>query len=236
MRRKFVHPLSHSALLIIAVLLLAGCWQQPIETRLPTPNPNPVERYRVTVEVTNAPGEFKSAEGFVLFQITDESRKCVPRQPNGALAAADSGLRMPFELRKISPTTFEGETVLDQFVPNDDYGLGMCDWQPIGLNARLHNGVNIHSTNMQLSLPGSSFEIGDEQFRIADGLYRGRRAFRLSVWDNDRQLPSDPPPTLDDPLPFFSGGYDDSKRVIVPEDFKTHYFITVTAQRMDPSP
>jgi hypothetical protein len=219
-----------------AVALLTACWQQPIETRLPTPNPNPVERYKVTVDVTNAPGEFKTAKGFVLFQITDATRKCVPLQPNGAAAAADSGLRMPFSLRKTSATTFEGEAVLDQFAPNDDYGLGKCDWQTIGIDADLFNGINRHNSSVSLSLPGSGFEAGDEQFRIAEGLYRGRRAFTLDTFSADRLLDSDPPPEPDDPPQFFAGGYDDAKRVIEPEDFATHYFITVSAQRMDTSP
>lgn len=194
MRRPFAHSLSRAARLIIAALLLAGCWQQPIETRLPTPNPNPVERYKVTVEVTNAPGEFKSAEGFVLFQMTDESRKCVPRQPNGALAAADSGLRMPFELRKTSPTTFEGEAVLDQFVPNDDYGLGKCDWQTIGIDVDVINGINRHNATVMIGLPGTGFERVSGDYRIADGLYRGRRAFTIDTFGADRPLKSDPPP------------------------------------------
>ena len=195
-----------------------------------------MERYRVTVEVINAPGDFTSAEGLVRFQITDATRKCVPNQPNGAKAAATAGLTMPFDLRKTSLTTFEGEAVLDQFIPNDDYGLGLCDWQPIGVGARLHNGINIHSVDAYFSLPGSGFEAGDERFRIADGLYRGRRAFGLGIFHRDRLLPSDPPPDRGDPRPFFSGGYDNIQRAIKPEDFKTHYFVTVTAQRMDPSP
>jgi hypothetical protein len=216
--------------------LITGCWQQPIETRLPTPNPNPVERYKVTVEVTNAPGEFTSAKGFVMFQITDATRKCVPLQPNGAAAAADSGLRMPFSLRKTSATTFEGEAVLDQFVPNDDYGLGKCDWQTIGIDVDLFNGINRHNSSVSFSLPGSGFEAGDQQFRIAEGLYRGRRGFGLGVFHRDRVLPSDPPPKPDDPLPFFAGGYSDSKQPINPARLNERYYITVTAQRMDPSP
>jgi hypothetical protein len=231
-------PRSRCALLasLLALsALLAGCWQQPIETRLPTPNPNPTERYLVTVEVTNAPGEFNSAEGFVLFQMNDETRQCVPNQPNGAKAAATSGLEMPFTLTKTAVNTFEGVAVLDQFVPNDDYGLGLCDWTPFLVKAQLNNGVNLHNgfvdvaTSKQSSRP-------DEKFRVADGHYRGRRAFRLSIWDNDRALPSDPAPKANDPLPFFSGGYSDAKQMIVPADFNNYYFITVTAQRMDPSP
>jgi hypothetical protein len=224
------------AVLLLPVLLLAGCWQQPIETRLPTPNPNPVERYRVTVEVTNAPGEFTSAEGLVRFQMTDATRRCVPLQPNGATAAATAGLEMPFELRKTSATTFEGEAVLDPFVPHDDYGLGPCDWQTIGVGARLSNGTNVHSVDTQLSLPGSGFEAGDDRYRVADGRYRGRRAFTLDTFSADRLLPGDPPPKPDDPLPFFSGGYSDSLKPIDPSRFSERYFITVTAERMDPSP
>jgi hypothetical protein len=220
---------------LLAAALLTACWQQPIETRLPTPNQNPQERYRVMVEVTNAPGVFERAEGFVLFQMTDDTRSCVPNQPNGAKAAATAGLKMPFALTKTSPTTFEGVAVLDQFVPNDDYGLGPCDWQTIGVDARLHNGINIHSADVELSLPGSGFEAGDERTRISDGLYRGRRAFRLGIWGKDRMFPDDPPRPADSPQ-IFSGGYDDIRRLIEPEDFKTYYFITVTAQRMDPSP
>ena len=221
---------------MVAAALLAGCWQQPIETRLPTPNPNPVERYRVTVEVTNAPGEFTSAEGFVLFQITDATQKCVPLQPNGASAAATAGLRMPFSLRRKSANTFEGEAVLDQFVPNDDYGLGLCDWQTIGIDADLFNGINRQNAGVALSLPGSGFEAGDDRYRVADGLYRGRRAFTLDTFSADRLLPGDPPPKPDDPLPFFSGGYSDALKPIDPSRFSERYFITVTAERMDPSP
>lgn len=221
---------------MVAAALLAGCWQQPIETRLPTKNPNPQERFHITVEVTNAPGEFQSAEGLVQFQMTDETLPCVPTQPNGAKAAATAGLTMPFELRKTSPTTFEGEAVLDQFVPNDDYGLGLCDWQTIGVEARLRNGVNVHSVDVQLSLPGSGFEAGDERFRVSDVLYRGRRAFTLDTFAADRLLPDQPPPKSGTPPPFFSGGYSDALKPIDPARFNERYYITVTAQRMDPSP
>jgi hypothetical protein len=143
---------------------------------------------------------------------------------------------MPFALRKTSATTFEGEAVLDQFIPGDDYGLGPCDWQAFGLDVRLMNGVNIHIGDLMLPQGRGGFVAGTDRFRVAEGLYRGRRAFRLTVWDNDRQLPSDAPRQANDPLPFFAGGYDDPLKPIDPSDFSTYYFVTVTAERMDPSP
>jgi hypothetical protein len=235
---SFLRCLAAAATAATLAMLLAACQpaQERLKTRLPTPNPHPVERYKVTVEVTNAPGEFQSAEGFVLFQITGETRSCVPNLASGAKAAADSGLKMPFALSKTSPTTFEGEVVLDQFVPHDDYGLGPCDWQAFGLNADLWNGVNRHRGFVFLAPTGGAFAKGAENYRIADGLYRGRRAFLLSVWDNDRLLPDDPPPKPGDPPPSFSGGHSDARHLIDPARLATRYYITVTAQRMDPSP
>jgi len=218
--------------------LLAACSAAPdVVTRLPTPNPNPVERFKVTVEVSNAPGEFESAEGFVLFQVTDQSMSCLPRSEfSGAPSVSYAGLMEPFSLKKTSPTTFEGVAALDQFVPSDDYGLGPCDWQPANITARLNNGINVHSSFVGAGLPNSAFDAYVSQFRLSDGLYRGRRAFRLSVYDNDRLLPTDPEPEPDTPLPIFSGGYDDAKPPINPVDFDTYYFITITAERLEHTP
>jgi len=220
------------------VALLAACSAAPdVVTRLPTPNPNPVERYKVTVEVSNAPGEFESAEGMVRFQMTDDTRSCLPRAEfSGAPLVAYAGLRMPFPLTKTSPTTFEGMATLDQFVSNDDYGLGACDWQPIGVGAYLFNGINRHSVGTQLSLTGSGFEAGDERYRLADGLYRGRSAFNKELFTRTKLVQSSPEPAPHDPLALFSGTQEDGTRPIRSEFFDSYYFITITAERLEPSP
>ena len=218
--------------------LLAACSAAPdVVTRLPTPNPNPVERFKVTVEVSNAPGEFESAEGFVLFQVTDDTRSCLPRAEfSGAPLVAYAGLRMPFPLTKTSPITFEGVATLDQFVPKDDYGLGPCEWQTIGLDADLFNGINRHVVGAQLSLTGSGFEAGDDRYRLADGIYRGRSAFTLDTFNADRLLPQHPPLESGDPLPLFSGGQANPKLGEGPPPDPNRYYITITAERLEPVP
>ncbi|NJN00646.1 MAG: hypothetical protein HC793_03330 [Aquincola sp.] len=231
-------PLAPSLRRIAAVaaasavaLLLAACQpaQETTPRYSPTPNPQPVERYKVTVEVTNAPGEFASAEGVIHFAILGDNLKCVPNSPVGA-KLGPTEWRETFLLRKTSSTMFEGEVAADAFMPNDDYGLGPCTWEPVLIDARLQNRVNVHIGSVSIVWSGAA------KHRIADGLYRGRRAFRLSVWDNDRLLPDDPPLKPRDSPPLFSGGHDDARKPIEPADFSTWYFITVTAQSMDPSP
>jgi len=216
--------------------LLAACSAAPdVVTRLPTSNPNPVERYKVTVEVSNAPGEFESAEGFVLFQVTDATMSCIPSAEfSGAPLVAYAGLRMPFPLTKVGPTTFEGVATLDQFVANDDYGLGSCEWQTIGLDADLFNGINRHVVGTQLSLTGSGFEAGDDRYRLADGLYRGRSAFNKELFTRTKLVQSSPEPAPDDPLALFSGTQEDGTRPIRSEFFDSYYFITISAERLEP--
>jgi hypothetical protein len=214
---------------LLAAALLTACWQQPIETRLPTPNPNPVERYKVTVEVTNAPGEFNSAEGVIHFAILGDNLTCVPNDAVGA-KRGPTEWRETFPLEKTSATTFKGEVAADAFLPNDDYGLGACVWEPVLVDARLHNGLNTHIGSVSIVWSGAA------KHRIADGLYRGRRGFGIGLFNRDRRLPDDPPPAPGDPPPFFSGGHSDARQPIDPARLAERYYITVTAQRMDPTP
>jgi len=220
------------------VALLAACSAAPdVVTRLPTPNPNPVERYRVTVEVSNAPGEFESAEGRVHFQVTKDTMSCIPRAEfSGAPLVAYAGLEEAFPLRKTGPTTFEGFANIDQFVPNDDYGLGPCRWEPFDVSARLYNGVNIHRAFVGVALVDGAFEAGSTAFQIADGLYRGRSAYGMALFTRDRLLPDDPPLKPGDPLPLFSGGQANPKLGEGPPPDPNRYYITINAERLEHTP
>ncbi len=214
--------------------MLAGC----TGTHWPTENPEPKVSYRITAEATpNTPGEFLSAEGRIHFQLTDATRPCIPKHPiSGKPKVRMAGLTPTFEMKKIGPNRFEGVAVLDQFVPTDSFGLGACVWEPTGVSVKLFNGINHHDPGVGLPLPGGAFEAGNKDFRVADGLYRGRRAYGLGVFSRDRRLPDDPPPKPGDPAPVFAGGYSDALAPIDPDRLSERYYITLTAQRIEPTP
>jgi hypothetical protein len=136
-----------AAVLLLIALSLTACfpgeWGE-VESVAPTLNPSPKVFYDIKVTVVDAPGEFTSATGTMGFSVDTETYSCMPMKAIAGVPAVRDSIDVPFEVKKTSPTTFEGRIVYDQFIPKDDYGLGVCRWVPTGASVNLYNGINRH--------------------------------------------------------------------------------------------
>lgn len=141
-----------TALLVANLFFLTSC-QQDIESVAPTPNPSPKEIYEITVTVENAPGKFTSVDGSLGFNVY-ETWDCLPRK-TGLLSWLGSGMPTvaiarseKLNFKQVSPNTFITKAVFDPYIPNNDYGLGVCKWSFSGVDARFHNGTSEYSIGM----------------------------------------------------------------------------------------
>lgn len=126
--QRMRHCMWHYAVLVAACLVMLSACGRPASVP-PTPNPTPKQIYKVTVDVRGAPGEFVSAEGNVQYQIS-RTWKCMPMVPIQGTPEVAYIHDVKFPLKKVSATRFVGYVVgEDRFVPQDDYGLGACEWE-----------------------------------------------------------------------------------------------------------
>ena len=140
--QRMRHCMWHYAVLVAACLVMLSACGRPASVP-PTPNPTPKQIYKVTVDVRGAPGEFVSAEGNVQYQIS-RTWKCMPMVPIQGTPEVAYIHDVKFPLKKVSATRFVGYVVgEDRFVPQDDYGLGACEWEIQGTpRVDLSNGRN----------------------------------------------------------------------------------------------
>ena len=98
-------------------------------------NPNPKQRYDITMTIGNAPGSFASMEGLVQYDVSN--RQCLPppdSNPGGY--SAHMTRHVPFVLTRVSETHYTGTVFADLMLDEDYHGRGVCHWKLI--QARVH--------------------------------------------------------------------------------------------------
>lgn len=110
-----------AAALMVGSLL--GCEQSQREPEAYLHNPNPTEKYEMTVTVENAPGPFESVGASAGYKAPD--CQYVVDKFNGIF-------RNPYDskgidLKKTSENEWKGYFYADEMV-DKDYGFGMCKW------------------------------------------------------------------------------------------------------------
>jgi hypothetical protein len=139
-------------LLLFLVTLMTTTASCQNHQRVPLPevkrNPEPREKYLVTMVIKDAPRPFDKVEGKVQYDIPVGDDDCIPVD----YTIAPGGTRnnpsedVPVEFRKISETEYQAEIFLDALLDEDYYGLGVCRWQMTAVGVRLTSGMTIFST------------------------------------------------------------------------------------------
>lgn len=96
-------------------------------------NPNPKQRYDITMSIKDAPGPFEH----VRFGASYEAKDCsyVISEFEGVRGHPEHHVELDF--RKVDEHTYVGTLYLDAMVDEDYYGNGVCHWQMTGMGVGL---------------------------------------------------------------------------------------------------
>jgi hypothetical protein len=129
--------LAHITLALYLALITAACGASMKKLELKQ-NPNPKQRYDVTMSIQDAPGPFDSISGYGEYTVSNNV--CVPLEP-GSGARLTPGITVPFELTR-SGDAYKGYFYADQMVNEDYFGLGVCKWELIISSIKLKVRTN----------------------------------------------------------------------------------------------
>jgi hypothetical protein len=102
-------------------------------------NPNPKQRYDITMTIQDAPGSFDSITGYAYYKI--ENDVCVALQP-GSGARLTPDITVPFVLTRTGDV-YTGQLYADKMIDEDYYGLGVCKWKLMISYIRLRARTNM---------------------------------------------------------------------------------------------
>jgi len=115
--------LCHCAL---AALLLGACSKTP-ESPVAKTNPNPTQRYEITVELVDPLQDIREVSGVAHFGVS--TRACLPYREKIARVTIGASYAREFPLVRVGDNTYKGHIFLDWPVDEDYYGLGVCKWE-----------------------------------------------------------------------------------------------------------
>jgi len=87
-------------------------------------NPNPKQRYDITMTIADAPGPFASIEGIAQYQAPD----CWYTLNKLEGVHANPEQVLPITYTRVNDTTYVGTVYLDAMLDEDYYGRGVCHW------------------------------------------------------------------------------------------------------------
>lgn len=120
------HPVS--LCIVLLAFLLGACGKSSrFEPPIAKTNPNPTQRYEITVELLDPPGDIKSISGAAHFSIPDVI--CMPTPDRIAGYTPGSSYIKEFSLTRINDNTYQGHVFLDWPIDEDYYGRGVCKWK-----------------------------------------------------------------------------------------------------------
>ncbi len=115
-------------------------------------NPNPLQRYHITLTIRNAPGPFEK----VGFGAAYEAKDCsyVISELGGVRGNPDQSVEMQF--KKLDSNTYVGTMHLDAMIDEDYYGNGVCHWRLTGMGVELMATGAEEETRFSSSLDAQS--------------------------------------------------------------------------------
>jgi hypothetical protein len=127
-----------TVILALSLALITSACGSSMKTPDIKHNPNPEKRYEVTLTIDDAPGMFDSVQGYVLYQVAEDS--CLPVQP-GSGARLALRKNFPVLFQNSGGSTYTAVIFTDLLHDEDYYGLGICHWQVASSGAviKLHN-------------------------------------------------------------------------------------------------
>ena len=168
----------------LLALLLGACAKTP-ESPVAKTNPNPTQRYEITVELIDPPRDIQKITGVAKFGVG--TRACLPYREKIARVTIGASYQKEFPLVRVSDNTYKGHILLDWPIDEDYYGLGVCEWRIGTVDA-------VFTRDRELTQ--SALLIGSEVTHEADTLSYCRRNMR---GDQDRfcSIPIDPARVID---------------------------------------
>ena len=168
----------------LLALLLGACAKTP-ESPVAKTNPNPTQRYEITVELIDPPRDIQKITGVAKFGVG--TRACLPYREKIARVTIGASYQKEFPLVRVSDNTYKGHIFLDWPIDEDYYGLGVCEWRIGTVDA-------VFTRDRELTQ--SALLIGSEVTHEAETLSYCRRNMR---GDQDRfcSIPIDPARVID---------------------------------------
>jgi len=119
--------------------LVVGCKEhKPVLPPDITINPEPKQRFEITITMEKAPASLRSFKGEVQYDI-ENYLECVPvdytRSLGGSTPSFDKEIGIAF--RRVEGNTFRAELIGDLLLNEDYYGQGVCRWTAAGISAKL---------------------------------------------------------------------------------------------------
>ncbi len=116
-------------LLVVSALCLPGCGKKydPVPSPKTKINPSPQEKYMVSVYAKD--GIPDEARVRVWYEISN--RKCIPLDYGRALGGVrlDYAVRLDLNPVHVSENELRVEIAQDKILPDDYWGLGVCNWE-----------------------------------------------------------------------------------------------------------
>jgi hypothetical protein len=96
-------------------------------------NPNPKQRYDITMAIADAPGPFESVQWYANY----EAPNCLFILDRFAGVTSRPSYRMPVHFRKVDGSIYVGTVHLDAMLDEDYFGDGVCHWELRGTSVSL---------------------------------------------------------------------------------------------------
>jgi hypothetical protein len=96
-------------------------------------NPNPTQRYDITMTIENAPGPFEDVRWGAQY----DAPGCVYLIDRFAGVHGNVSTAFPVDFKKVDSTTYVGTVYLDAMLDEDYFGNGICKWKLTGAYVRL---------------------------------------------------------------------------------------------------
>lgn len=127
-------------------------------------NPNPTQAYEITLALEDAPGEFKSIEGFAGYSIINKT--CLPpSHPISGVQTAIASTQLPIPMVRKSGGTYVGQVYVDAFRDADYFGRGECRLEFVGVRFELQATGAGGETRFMTSLRSQSFSTETAELR-----------------------------------------------------------------------
>ncbi len=137
--------LRRAAFFLSLTLIFSAC-TSAMKTPELKQNPNPKQRYEVTMSINDAPGPFDSITGYVVYQVLNDI--CVALQP-GSGARLAPHLELPITLTRTGEF-YKGSFYADQMMDEDYYGLGVCKWALTIAGVKLKQRTNTFRAHLAI--------------------------------------------------------------------------------------
>lgn len=92
-------------------------------------NPNPMQAYRITMRIEDAPGPFSHMRGLAQFDVANKECLRPPKDNPGGRTSPVPTEDVEIPLRKVSDTEYVGTVHADHLLDEDYNGRGVCRWR-----------------------------------------------------------------------------------------------------------